>query len=56
MLKLIQENVKDYNFVIDEECNEKTYDLKEIMTRLFYHHQENWDNYIEIKINRIILK
>lgn len=56
MLKLTQESVKDYNFVIDEECNAKTYDLKEIMTRLFYHHQENWDNYIEIKINRIILK
>jgi acyl CoA:acetate/3-ketoacid CoA transferase alpha subunit len=56
MRELIKENVKDFNFVIDNECDMKIFDLNEIQTRLFFYNQENWDNYIEIKINRVILK
>lgn len=56
MHKLIKENESDFNFVIDNECNMKNFELTEIITRLFYNHQENWDNYIELKINRIILQ
>ena len=40
MNKLINDNVDNYDFVIDEEDNH----------RLFYGTQENWDNYIEYDI------
>lgn len=56
LLKIVRENVKDFDFVEDKECILKCFDLKQIQTRLFYHHQENWDNYIEISIDRVTIK
>lgn len=38
--KAIQDNVNNFNFVIDEEDK----------NRIFLEFQENWDNYIEYKI------
>lgn len=55
LLRIVKENVKDFNFVEDKECTLRCFDLKQIQTRLFYHHQENWDNYIEISIDRLII-
>lgn len=39
---IIQDNIKNYGFVTDEEKHETTI--------IFLEHQENWDNYIEYEI------
>lgn len=49
-LKEIENNVKDYDFVIDEECNDRRVKMEYRTTRLFRFQQENWDNYLEIYI------
>lgn len=47
----IRENIKEYDFGIDKECNDISLTDKHNMTRLFRGgYQENWDNYLEIHI------
>ena len=50
--KIINENIKDYDFGIDKECNDiGNNEFK--MTRLFKGgYQENWDNYLEIHLEK----
>lgn len=52
-LKNIEDNIKEYDFDYDKECNLIDLDTegKHNMTRLFKGgYQENWDNYLEIHI------
>lgn len=44
--KTIQENIKNFDFVRDEENTNNIFDIE----RIFQGFQENWDNYIEYKI------
>ena len=47
----INDNVEDYDYGVDEECDDRIYELTHRMTRLFGGgYQENWDNYLEIHI------
>ena len=48
----INENIKDYDFSPDEECNDIVAETSR-ETRLFKGgYQENWDNYIEFHISK----
>ena len=50
-LKEIEENIKEYDFGIDKECNDISLTDKHNMTRLFRGgYQENWDSYLEIHV------
>lgn len=50
-LQNINDNIEDYDYCVDEECNDRIYELIHRMTRLFKgDYQENWDNYLEIHI------
>lgn len=48
-LQNINENIDDFDYGVDEECDDRIYELTHRMTRLFKGgYQENWDNYLEI--------
>lgn len=48
-LQNINDNIEDFDYGVDEECDDRTYELTHAMTRLFKGgYQENWDNYLEI--------
>lgn len=50
-LQQINDNIEDFDFGVDEECDDRIYELTQRMTRLFKGgYQENWDNYLEIYI------
>lgn len=50
-LQNINDNIEDYDYGVDEECDDRIYELTHAMTRLFKGgYQENWDNYLEIHI------
>lgn len=44
--KAIDDNIKHYNFVLDEQ-NEYKPEVFKNHTIIFYDYQENWNNYIE---------
>ena len=47
----ISDKIKDYDYGIDKECDDRIYEITHRMTRLFGGgYQENWDNYLEIHI------
>ena len=47
----INENIEDFDYGVDEECDDRIYELDHRMTRLFKGgYQENWDNYLEVHI------
>lgn len=47
----INDNIKEYDFGFDKECNDFKISNTHMMTRLFKGgYQENWDNYLEIHI------
>lgn len=52
--KNIDDNIKDFDFDFDKECINIHYnDNTAMMTRLFKGgYQENWDNYLEVHIER----
>lgn len=51
-LQNIQDNIEDFDYGIDEECDDRVYELQHRMTRLFKGGlQENWDNYLELHIS-----
>lgn len=48
-LQNINDNIDDFDFGVDEECNDRIFEITHRMTRLFKGgFQENWDNYLEI--------
>ena len=48
-LQNINENIEDFDYGVDEECDDRIYEITHRMTRLFKGgYQENWDNYLEI--------
>lgn len=48
-LQNINENIDDFDYGVDEECDDRIYEITHRMTRLFKGgYQENWDNYLEI--------
>ena len=48
---LIKDNIKNYDFVEDNECKYTEVIKSQCMTRLFGGgYQENWDNYLELYI------
>lgn len=48
-LQNINENIDDFDFGVDKECDDRIYEITHRMTRLFKGgYQENWDNYLEI--------
>ena len=50
-LQNINENIDDFDYGVDEECDDRIYEITHRMTRLFKGgYQENWDNYIEIHL------
>lgn len=53
-LKEIEENIKEYDYDYDKQCHYQSYnDGTASMTRLFGGgYQENWDNYLEIHIEK----
>lgn len=54
----IDENIKEYDFVVDNECGD-TVDIEGThrMIRLFGNgYQENWDNYLELHIEKVEVK
>ena len=53
-LREIEENIKEYDYDYDKECRHQSYnDGTASMTRLFGGgYQENWDNYLEICIEK----
>ena len=54
-LKEIEESKED-NYIIDEKCDKQTINYITNSTRLFSEYQENWDNYIELVIQKEDLK
>lgn len=56
MEKIVKHNIDEFDFIIDKECDFEKFEFRQIKTRLFLKYQENWSNYIEIKINEIYLK
>lgn len=49
----IEENINECDFGYDEECRHFTINDTHSMTRLFRGgYQENWDNYLEIHIEK----
>ena len=52
-LKEIEENIKEYDYDYDKECKYVSISDTHSMTRLFRGgYQENWDNYLEIHIEK----
>lgn len=51
-LQNIEDNIKEYDFDYDEECKMFSINDTHNMTRLFKGYQENWDNYLEIHIEK----
>lgn len=50
-LQNIQDNIEEFDYGVDEECDDRVYELQHRMTRLFKGgYQENWDNYLELHI------
>lgn len=48
-LQNINENIDDFDYGVDKECDDRIYEITHRMTRLFKGgYQENWDNYLEI--------
>lgn len=48
-LQNINDNIDEFDFGIDKECNDRIFEITHRMTRLFRGgYQENWDNYLEI--------
>lgn len=51
ILKDIETNVNDYDYVIDNECDLKQFKIDKIgCVRLFYKTQDNWDYHCEYRI------
>jgi hypothetical protein len=51
--KNIEENIKEFDFDYDKECNHSSWSDTHNVTRLFKGgYQENWDNYLEIHIEK----
>lgn len=55
---VVEENIKEYDYAYDKECTNHSYnDGTANMTRLFKGGlQENWDNYLEIHIEKREIK
>ena len=51
-IDVIRANLKDTNYVIDDERNDLTRDG---YVRLFYNNQENWRDYFEISVIRKVV-
>lgn len=49
----IQDNIENYNFVVDKNCNKLTLDYYTSVTRLFYKQENNFNNYLEFYIKRV---
>lgn len=48
-LQNINDNIDDFDFGVDKECDDRIFEITHRMTRLFKGgYQENWDNYLEI--------
>lgn len=51
-LQNIQDNIEEFDYGVDKECDDRVYELQHRMTRLFKGGlQENWDNYLELHIS-----
>lgn len=49
----IQDNIENYNFVVDKNCNKLTLNYSTNVTRLFYKQENNYNNYLEFYIKRV---
>lgn len=49
----IQDNIENYNFVVDKNCNKLTLNYYTSATRLFYKQENNYNNYLEFYIKRV---
>lgn len=50
-LQNINDNIENFDYGVDKECDDRIYELTHRMTRLFRGgFQENWDNYLEIHL------
>lgn len=48
-LQNINDNIDEFDFGIDKECDDRIFEITHRMTRLFRGgYLENWDNYLEI--------
>ena len=53
-LQNINDNIEDFDYGVDKECDDRVFELSHRMTRLFKGgYQENWDNYLEIHMEEI---
>ena len=49
----IQDNIENYNFVVDKNCNKLTLNYSTNVTRLFYKQENNYNNCLEFYIKRV---
>lgn len=49
----IQDNIENYNFVVDKNCNKLILNYYTSATRLFYKQENNYNNYLEFYIKRV---
>ena len=49
----IQDNIENYNFVVDKNCNKLNLNYYTSVTRLFYKQENNYNNYLEFYIKRV---
>ena len=53
-LQNINDNIEDFDYGVDKECDDRVFELSHRMTRLFKGgYQENWDNYLEIHMEEL---